>query len=687
MTAQTCFDLQQLITATSSHLDEVDCVTLDVFDTLLVRRVHDPDEVKRPVAKFIADIAAMSDIKWTAVRVWETRNEIEQAERDRNGKRFPDHEACYDNFMRELLEKIFGSPVPDGLLEEVGAFEMLMESSMLVVREPLAIWLEELSRLKKRVFLVSDIYLPATYLKQLIADKGLDDYVEDVISSADSFRAKASGSAWPLMAERFGLNPERWLHVGDNPISDGLMPDEFGIKAFVIRDLKEKHRLGVAREMYARARNSALLRGRYVQQLMLPLEGENQEVPDLYRDGYNFLGPILSYFCLSVLEYCRTNEVRRLYFCSREGWTLMRVFEEMLPCLAPEGDFPETSYLYVSRLALAKASCARSGLSELSAHAALLPANSRDFSDVCRVFSLDIEQLLPYLESHDLSVHDPIGPMTPGTTPAIRRKFKDLLLDESFQDEVRRQARPAQLSLESYLNQEGFFDQPDVALVDIGWLGTIQHFLVDAISHRLHKPRIHGLLLGATRLMPYRDNHESRVRGIVYDAMRFSFPESLVQTVKDLFEETCRAPHPSVVGYQRRYASVEPVFRETIDASAMAEEEQNEYYASLRQGVFDAAPRFAAAMAVTGYSAHHLKPWIKWLLTARLAFPSTNEVDRIRHRSHQDDFAGRHKPSRRVRKIIHANRTLWDLSLKRLRFDPLVRLFYYIRHAIKLLGS
>lgn len=360
----------------------------------------------------------------------------------------------------------------------------------------------------------------------------------------------------------------------------------------------------------------------------------------------------------------------------------MRVFEQLLPFLAPEGDAPEISYLYVSRIAVAQASCARDGLGELSAAAALLPGNNRDFRDVCRVFSLDMETLLPFLERHDLSCHDPIGPASPGVTPALRRKFKELLMDDEFQHEVRRQARPAQLRLESYLNQEGFFDQADVGLVDIGWLGTIQHFLVEAIAHRLHKPRIHGLLLGATRRMRYRDDHESRVTGILFDRWRFSFPDSLIETVKDLFEETCRAPHPSVMGYRRRYAEVEPILRDAEDDAARAEEEQNQYYAPLRQGVFDSARRFGAAMAVTGYSADQVRPWINFLLTSRIAFPHTDEVARLRHRSHQDDFAGGH---RIPRKVLKANRNLWDLPISRLKFDPVARLYYYFRHALRLL--
>ena len=684
MQAESHFELSTLIESVNNRLDEIDTISLDLFDTLFIRRVHEPDEIKRPVAVFISNVAKQYGITISFSRVWQIRNEIEQQHRDKNGKRHPDFEARYEDFMKETLATIFENRVPENLLEEVTNYELLMESSMIVVREELAEWLEQLKDREKRVLIISDIYHSSDFLELLLRDKGLDPYVSAVISSADTFNAKASGAAWPLIKERFNLNIEHWVHVGDNPISDGVRPTEFGIQSYLIKDLGEKHRKSVIRHLHSKSSKNELLKGRYLHQLMLPLEEENAEVSPLYSDGYNFFGPLLGYFCLSVLDYCRTNKIDKVFFCSREGWTLLRCWDEMMPILAPDGDYPEASYLYVSRLALAKASCSKQGLSSLSAGVALLPANSRDFRDICRVFSLDIEPLLPYLEMHDLSAHDPIGHSSPGVTLENRHKFQELLLDNGFQNEIKHQARPAQLKLESYLNQEGFFDNPDVALVDIGWLGTIQHYLVDAISHRLHKPRIHGLLLGASRLMPYRDNHESRVHGILYDRLRFNFPESLVTTIKDIFEEGCRAPHPSVIGYERKYSSVEPIFRNTNDDVALAEEEQDRHYIPFRQGIFDSASRFAVAMAVTGYRTQHLKPWMNMILTTRVAFPRTAEVSRIKHQVHQDDFAGNHAIPK---KILRSTRNLWDSSEKHLRFNPFLRIYYYLLHALRLLRS
>ena len=70
----------------------------------------------------------------------------------------------------------------------------------------------------------------------------MDEYFEAVVSSADSFKAKASGSAFPLLAEKYQLDKSRWLHIGDNSWSDGEKPVEFGLEAYVIQDKQEQKR-------------------------------------------------------------------------------------------------------------------------------------------------------------------------------------------------------------------------------------------------------------------------------------------------------------------------------------------------------------------------------------------------------------------------------------------------------------
>ena len=680
MTVRTFYNLEALIQHAEIIVPRIDAVSIDIFDTLFVRRIHDPDLVKFPVSRLIAETARLKDISISWQAVLALRNKIESEHRRRNGAHFPDHEAQYDDYMSEVIKEIFGDRLPDNFLDDVANYELQIEESLIVVRKALRNWIERLSLQGKRVFLVSDIYLPAKYLKRLIEYKGLSPYVEDVLSSADTFNAKASGAAFPLMEKTYELSPHRWLHVGDNPISDGSRPREYGIEALVIRDIREKQRKGISRSLNHFSTRRHFWRGRNVQQIMAPMEGENEDRDPLYVDGYNFFGFLIAFFVHRLMERVRELNINRIYFCSREGWMFHECWQRMVPHLFAASAPPETRYLYVSRLAMANAACANVGMTALNARVALLPAENRDFQDICRVFDLDITKFRDSLDRAGIADDDYIDPRPPQESFDKRHRFAALLGDGQFQEEVRRQGRASRDALERYLESEGFFKFDDVALVDIGWLGTIQHFLFQAISHRCDKPRVHGFLMAATRLMPYQDNYECYMKGLLYDQHKFDLPASTILYVKDLMEELCRAPHPSLLRYELNNGSAQLKFRADHDDVGRAEQQQSEYYRPLHEGIFDGVTRYAIAVNLLNYSTENLRPWLDFLLFSRVAFPRTSEVHRIRHAVHQDDFAGRHEVPEW---ILRQNKTLWDCAPAMLKFNPVIRLYHMWRHLLK----
>ena len=152
------YSLGALIEHANTALDNKDVVSLDLFDTLLVRRIHDPDLVKPPVSRFITEKAAAAGIATTWRKVQALRNGTEAAQREKNGAVYPDHEANYDDFMPEVLKHIFGDRYDDRLFESVADYEMTLETSVLAARSALVEWMAGLKRRGLKVLLVSDIY-------------------------------------------------------------------------------------------------------------------------------------------------------------------------------------------------------------------------------------------------------------------------------------------------------------------------------------------------------------------------------------------------------------------------------------------------------------------------------------------------------------------------------------------------
>jgi len=666
-----------MVKAGRRKASDKDVISFDLFDTLFIRRIHNPDLVKLPVARYITELAEQHDRHWHWRKVQQLRDDIERRHRAETGTKFIDHEACYPLFMHELLEEIFQNSYDEVLLEKVTDYELAMENSMLVPRRMLVDWIKELAGAGKKIFIISDMYLPSTHLRQVIKYAGLGEWIDEVISSADSFLAKASGKAYPMIAEKYSVLPSAWLHVGDNPISDGLRAGENGIEAMIIHDPREDQRKSIVKRYYNYGVNEPFWRGRILQQLMAPLESENGKNSVLYSEGYNFLGPLIGVFIQQVARFCREKKITKVFFLSREGWTFKRYWEKAVPHLFPAGDLPEIDYLYVSRMALAGASCAYQGLTKINAGIAFLPTGNRDFRDVCRIFSLRPEAFTSHLAKFNLKADTCLSPAHEGYDPESRKNFDELLEDASFQEEVKRQTQEPSLAMQRYFAQAGMFDHKNVALVDIGWLGTIQRFLFEAIAHRPDCPTCFGLLFGATRGISYPESEKNILKGIMYDRNCFDLAASTLFYAQDIFEEACRAPHPTLNGYKLTEEGFELTFRQTDDAIGQAELEQDGYFVPLQQGIIDSAERFAAAAAFLGYHFDDWKPWINYLFVSKLAFPRAKEVAKIRHRHHLDDFHGSKNPRSNFGKGLVP---LWSQPQPQLKFNPFLRMRCFFSH-------
>lgn len=677
MSVCTFYSIQSLCAELERRLEEFDVFSFDVFDTVLIRRVHDPDLIKRPVAEFISRLAAARGRAWPLDKALEFRNRVERVHRRRAGRAGPDFEARYPDFMRDVLSRILGKEDVTDELRRVKDYELRLEIAMAVPRAALVRLIEEARRRRKKILFLSDIYLPSDHLRHILQGTGILHLADEVVSSADQLRAKASGAMWDDVLARVPTPPARWCHVGDNPISDGVRPSERGLCAFVLRDGEEKWRKAQPRLYWHISQLAHFWKGRLVQQLMLPLEAENTPRDELYRAGYTFFGPMLCAYVHWLAERVRERNIGRVYFFSREGLLLHEIWNRIMPILYPEGGWPPAHYLYVSRLALAGPSCAYRGLQEDSALITFLPPQNRDFRDVCRVFSLQIDPLMPFLRRYQLEPDTPLSHWH-----FARRKdqerFKQLLKDVEFQQEVKRQVRDSNDALQRYLESEHFFDQKDVAVVDIGWLATIQRFLFQAVDHRPDRPRFHGFLFASAGGYPFPVHPDNSVQGFIYDHHRFDFTGSCILFEQDVFEETLRAPHAGLMGYEKTSEGFRLRFREE-DEFSLHEKRQSEHYAPLQQGVLDAASRYGPAAAVVGLDLRQFRLWTNYLLLSRIAFPATREVLTLRHIHHLDDFSAKRPPQRKVGK------KLWERSPWELRLIPFLRTFNLLKHAIIML--
>ncbi len=115
--------------------------------------------------------------------------------------------------------------------------------------------------------------------------------------------------------------------------------------------------------------------------------------------------------------------------------------------------------------------------------------------------------------------------------------------------------------LQRYLEQVGFFAHQRVALVDIGWNGTVQKFLKQAFGQRADFPLLHGYYFAFVPKM-YADFGDNNVcEGIIHDSRRGNACERIPAEFEEIFEQGARSHEATTIAYREEDGRVVPVLK------------------------------------------------------------------------------------------------------------------------------
>lgn len=253
------------------------------------------------------------------------------------------------------------------------------------------------------------------------------------------------------------------------------------------------------------------------------------------------LAPAYITFARHILEHAEAFD--RVYFMSREGWMFLRMYHGLGRALGVRAAKPRGVYLAVNRRLSFLASMDELSMDELARMWRQYPHQS--VRRLLKNLTLPEDPFLHLAARHGLD--DPDRPLRrPRLNPAFRAFIDDphvQRLFEMYRDDVRG-------LLTDYLCQRGFFDARRVALVDIGWKGSIQTNLHRAVRARPDRPHIHGMYFGLQHV-PETDEPGSTRHGFFCDTRVGDSTQECILKNNSVFEMFATAPHGSVSGYHR----------------------------------------------------------------------------------------------------------------------------------------
>ena len=193
--------------------------SFDIFDTTLIRKCGKPENIFYILAHklYPSDRAKREDFL-----LWRKKAESE-ARRQAPGK-----DVTIDDIYSSDKLKGFDEYSKKELIEA----EKNIETEQLIANPAIREVINKKREEGYTICFVSDMYLPSTTLKEVLAREGCIKEDEQVYVSCEWNARKSNGTLYKRLKEK--LLPEKWEHYGDHPISDIKVARKNGIKATTV---------------------------------------------------------------------------------------------------------------------------------------------------------------------------------------------------------------------------------------------------------------------------------------------------------------------------------------------------------------------------------------------------------------------------------------------------------------------
>lgn len=251
------------------NIGDVELITFDVFDTLVIRSCGDPEAV----FDIIGELASEEGLIPAGVNFREMRTAAEAEARRAVGA---NSEVTFAGIYSHM--EMF-NPEARGTLMEL---EMACELAICEPNNSIMSQYDEI-RGNHRVAIISDTYLPAWFVEMILSKCGVEGY-ERLYVSSEYKTMKRNGKLFERMLNELNVLPGKVLHVGDHPLADWIVPEKMGLRSFLIRktssqcdttdnivsNLDESNAAGIAPGGFVSRNALKLKQNRFIRMLTFP---------------------------------------------------------------------------------------------------------------------------------------------------------------------------------------------------------------------------------------------------------------------------------------------------------------------------------------------------------------------------------------------------------------------------------
>lgn len=300
-------------------LKEYDIISFDIFDTLITRKIYNPDDLFKIMNDNIPKEIKLNKDFYMIRK--EAENEIRTELND------PDIHQIYDRIQDKCS-------LSNKQKEELKNMEISLEKKYLIPRKDMLNLFNRLKENKNKLILISDMYLPSDILKEILKDCGYEGYSKMYVSCEVNLR-KDNGNIWEYIKHKY--KGKRIIHIGDNEESDchklwsyNLMPEH--IMSGKMMHQNSSYGYYFNQKKGSLEMNDSILLGLIINKTLFnsPFKWNesmgNYSVSNLYEYGYSIIGPVLFEYMIWLIQSLKNEKKASLLFLAREGYYFQKMY-------------------------------------------------------------------------------------------------------------------------------------------------------------------------------------------------------------------------------------------------------------------------------------------------------------------------------------------------------------------------
>lgn len=456
-------------------IKEKKIISFDIFDTLITRKFYSPRDLFNLVENEYNKNNDSNLKEFKQFRILAENKALEKA--IKNGKQ----ECTLDEIYNCLKEILFLTDKECSCLKNI---EIEQEIKNIIPRRRGIDIFEYAKKLDKKIILTSDMYLRSDVIDVILQKNKITGYDKIYISSEIGLKKK-TGDLFKYVINDNKVSNSEILHIGDNIEGDVQVPSGMGIKTYHI-----PRAIDIAKfytpEMKSWVDTVSLNKTPLLDAVVTTIsnryyDDESQEKSsdygaDKFKFGYQAFGPVIIGFTSWIKKTAIENNIKKLYFLSRDTKVAYDCFNILYPSINIE-----SHYIYSSRrsVSIPLLKSKKDLLVEVykTIYSTTISAWLENRFGITKdQYSVEI------LQKYSLKDYDhPIG------GKFSKEKLSQLVCDLS--DIILKNARKERMNLIDYLSSHGMDTNENIAVIDIGYAASMQ----SAYQKILNKENIHGI--------------------------------------------------------------------------------------------------------------------------------------------------------------------------------------------------